>query len=200
MTPELSFIFTAMLDAIIDFDKRLLLLLNSWNAPWLDQIMMALTNGVYWLPLFLLIIGAIIYRYKLNAIIVFVYLIIVIVLTDQISSSIIKPWIGRLRPSHDPDLKDLVHIVNNYRGGLYSFVSSHATNAFGVATFLFLAVRSRVRWIWVMFIWASIFAYTRIYLGVHYPLDILCGGVLGAFIAYAIAQLGRILPGKIRLE
>ena len=189
-----------MLEAIIEFDRNLLVFLNSLHTPWLDSIMMALTNGLYWLPFFLFVIGGIVYKYKLNAIVIFLYLIIVVVLTDQISSSILKPWIGRLRPSHDPELKDLIHIVNGYRGGLYSFVSSHASNAFGVATFLFLALRKKISWIWVMFIWAGIFAYTRIYLGVHFPLDILCGGLLGALIAYGVTQLGGILPNKLQIR
>lgn len=188
-----------MLEAIIDFDKKLLLFLNGLHTPWNDGIMMALTEGIYWLPLFLLVIGAIIYRYKLDALVVISYIIIVIILTDQVSSSILKPWIGRLRPSHDPELKDIVHIVNGYRGGLYSFVSSHAANSFGVATLLFLAVKNRISWIWVMFIWASIFAYTRIYLGVHYPLDIICGALLGALIAYLLIWLSKFLPKRLQI-
>ena len=189
-----------MLEALIDLDKKLLLTVNSWHTPWLDTVMMALTKGLYWLPLFLLVIGMIIYQYRLKAVAIFAYLILVIILTDQISASLLKPMIARLRPSHDPDLKDLVHLVNNYRGGLYSFVSSHAANAFGVATFLFLAVKSRINWIWVMFAWAVVFTYTRLYLGVHYPLDVICGAFLGAILAYTVIWLARLMPEKIRLK
>lgn len=189
-----------MLERLIDLDKDLLLAINSWHTPWLDQLMMSLTNGVYWLPLFILVIGAIIYNYRWSSVAIIGYLILVIVLTDQISSSLLKPLIGRFRPSHDPEIQDLVHLVNNYRGGLYSFVSSHATNAFGVATFLFLSIRSRISWIWVMFIWAAIFSYTRLYLGVHYPLDIICGGLLGALLATLVVQLGKKLPGRLQLR
>lgn len=189
-----------MLESLIKFDKELLLTINSWNAPWLDGIMMALTNGLYWVPLFILVLGSIFYKYRTDSIAIIIYLILVIILTDQVSSSLLKPMIGRLRPSHDPDLKDMVHLVNNYRGGLYSFVSSHAANAFGVATFLFLVVRNKISWIWVMFVWASIFAYTRLYLGVHYPLDIICGGLLGVISAYAIKMLPTILPERLQIN
>ena len=189
-----------MLEALIDIDKKLLLVINSWHTPWLDDLMMALTNGLYWLPLFVFVIAAIIFKYRRNAILIFAYMIVVIILTDQVSSSILKPLIGRLRPSHDPTLKDLVHLVNNYRGGMYSFVSSHAANAFGVATFLFLAAQRKLPWIWLMFGWATIFAYTRLYLGVHYPLDIICGALLGALLAWMVIWISKRLPEKIRLK
>ena len=91
-----------MLESLIDLDKELLLTINSWNTPWADTIMITLTDGRYWLPLFLLVIGAIIYQYRWNSVAVLLYLALVIILCDQISSSIIKPLVGRLRPSHDP--------------------------------------------------------------------------------------------------
>jgi undecaprenyl-diphosphatase len=108
-----------------------------------------------------------------------------------------KPYFGRLRPSHDPALDGLVHIVNDYRGGLYSFASSHAANAFGVSFFLWLTVRKSLGWIWIMFIWATIFSYSRIYLGVHYPADIVVGALLGCTIAFMISELISIVKSRI---
>ena len=189
-----------MLESLIDFDKKLLLLINSWHNPWMDKAMMLMTNGLYWLPLFLVVISVIIYKYRWDSVTLFILLAIVIFLTDQISASVIKPLVGRLRPTHDPELENLVHIVNNYRGGLYSFVSSHATNSFGAVTFLFLAVRRRIKWIWVLFIWAAFFSYTRLYLGVHYPLDIICGALLGIVLGYLVYWAGSKLPKKFRLK
>lgn len=186
-----------MLESLIDIDKKLLLAINSWHTPWLDQLMIALTNGLYWLPFFLLVIGMIIYKYRWHSVAIIGYVILVIILADQISAALLKPLVARLRPSHDPDIKDLVHLVNNYRGGLYSFVSSHAANSFGVATFLFLRIRGQLNWIWVMFLWAVIFSYTRLYLGVHFPLDIICGGILGAILAYLVFLLSNVIqPGR----
>lgn len=188
-----------MIDFLITLDKKLLLIINSWNTPWLDSVMSTLTNGLSWLPFFLLIIGWIIYKFRWQSIVIFLLLGLVILLADRISAGFFKPFFARLRPSHDPEIKDLIHLVNDYRGGLYGFVSSHATNAFGIATFLWLVLRERISWIWVIYVWAFIFSYTRMYLGVHYPLDILAGGVLGGLIGLTVYLLARYLPKKFGL-
>ena len=186
-----------MIEFLLNLDRELLLLFNGWHNAWLDLIMVTLTNGLNWSPFFLLIIGMMSYKFRWQTIIILVFIGIVILLTDRISAGLIKPWVGRLRPSHEPDLEGLLHLVNGYRGGKYSFVSSHAANAFGVATFLWLILRKQVKWIWIMFVWAVIFSYTRIYLGVHYPFDILGGGVLGAIIGLLVYKLGRGVPKKL---
>lgn len=186
-----------MINFLLEIDLKLLLFINSWHEPWLDSVMVSLTNGLVWSPLFLIVIGVMIYKFRWQSIAMLLFVALVIFLTDRVSSGLIKPWVGRLRPSHEPDLADLLHIVNGYRGGVFSFVSSHAANAFGVATFLWLILRKNVKWIWVMFIWATIFSYTRIYLGVHYPSDILGGGVLGALIGLLVYKVGRSMPEKL---
>ena len=186
-----------MIEFLLNLDRELLLLFNGWHNAWLDLIMVTLTNGLNWSPFFLLIIGMMSYKFRWQTIIILVFIGIVILLTDRISAGLIKPWVGRLRPSHEPDLEGLLHLVNGYRGGKFSFVSSHAANAFGVATFLWLILRKQVKWIWIMFVWAVIFSYTRIYLGVHYPFDILGGGVLGAIIGLLVYKLGRGVPKKL---
>ena len=186
-----------MINFLLEIDLKLLLFINSWHEPWLDSVMVSLTNGLVWSPLFLIVIGVMIYKFRWQSIAMLLFVALVIFLTDRVSSGLIKPWVGRLRPSHEPDLADLLHIVNGYRGGVFSFVSSHAANAFGVATFLWLILRKNIKWIWLMFIWATIFSYTRIYLGVHYPSDILGGGVLGALIGLLVYKVGRSMPEKL---
>jgi undecaprenyl-diphosphatase len=186
-----------MIDFLLEIDRFLLIKINSWHAPWLDSVMITLTNGLTWLPLFLLVIGMMIYKFRWQSLVLLVFIGIVIFLTDRISAGLIKPWVGRLRPSHETDLEGLLHLVNNYKGGLYSFVSSHAANAFGIATFLWLTIRKRIGWIWIMFVWAIVFSYTRIYLGVHYPFDILGGAILGMVIGLVVYMTLRRMPPKI---
>ena len=186
-----------MREFLLEIDRDMLLVLNSWHEPWLDSLMVSLTSGLKWSPLFLIIIGVMIYKFRWQSVVMILFIALVILLTDRISAGLIKPWVGRLRPSHNPDLAGLLHLVNGYKGGLFGFVSSHAANAFGVATFLWLLLRKHIKWIWVMFIWAAIFSYTRIYLGVHYPFDIIGGGVLGVIIALLIYKIGRTLPGNL---
>ncbi len=186
-----------MLEFLQEIDRNLLLKINSWHSPWLDSIMATLTNGLIWLPFFLLIIGFMIYKFRWQSIFILVFTGMVIFLADRISAGFIKPWVGRIRPSHEPELAFLLHFVNGYKGGLYSFVSSHAANAFGIATFLWLVLRKQITWIWVMFIWATIFCYTRIYLGVHYPSDILGGALVGIIIGSLIYKSGGLIPHKL---
>lgn len=91
-----------------------------------------------------------------------------------------KPFFARPRPSHEPGLAGLLHLVNGYKGGAYGFASSHAANTFGVAMFIYLLFRSRYAWISAIFVWAAVMSYTRIYLGVHYPGDIFAGALVGS--------------------
>lgn len=175
-----------MLEYLLSLDEKLLLFFNGLNAPWLDALMYVLTNGKIYAPFFLVVIGLIIYRFRWKGAFVLLLVALVITLGDQISSALLKPLVGRLRPTHEPHLEGLIHIVNGYKGGLYSFVSSHATNSFGIATILWLALRKQFTWIGIFFAWATLFSFTRIYLGVHYPGDVLCGAILGTLIGYFI--------------
>ena len=108
--------------------------------------------------------------------------IAVVVLSDQLSSGLIKPLVERLRPSHEPTLSGLVHLVNGYTGGRFGFVSSHAANSFGFAMLSALVFRYKP-YTFFIFLWALVNSYSRIYLGVHYPLDVICGAALGIFLA-----------------
>ena len=185
-----------MLDFLVNIDRSLFFFFNGLHSPMFDVIMFKLTDGRAWTPLYLLVIFFLIKKWGWKSVIILVLLGIVITIDDRISSGILKPMVARLRPTHNPNIQDLVHTVNGYKGGMYSFVSSHAANAFGVATFLWLITRKKIAWIWVMFIYAIIFSYTRLYLGVHYPADIICGALLGASVGYGVYIVSMLLPDK----
>lgn len=178
-----------MLELLDTVDTHFFLFLNSLHSPYLDGAMYWMTKQKHWYPLFVIVAIAIVRSYRWRSILILVGVAVVITLCDQLTSSIMKPLFGRLRPTHDPEIMHLVHTVASYRGGQYSMASSHAADSLGAAVFLWLTVRGRVRWIWIMFVWSGVFTYTRIYLGVHYPGDILVGGFVGIAIGYGMYRL-----------
>ncbi|QOI98327.1 MAG: phosphatase PAP2 family protein [Flammeovirgaceae bacterium] len=168
-----------MLDTLLELDKQLLLWLNGFHAPWLDPIMLVLTKTIAWLPLYLFLLYLVIKDYQKESWRVLLVIAVTILLTDQLTSSVMKPFFERLRPSRDPELAGLIHLVNGYKGGLYGFVSGHAANSFGIAMLFWLLYKQSRKWIWTLFIWAGFLTYTRIYLGVHFPGDVLVGALVG---------------------
>lgn len=147
------------------------------------------TQTRVWLPLFLLLLYLSVRTYRLKALLLILTLILTITIADQ-SANLAKSSVQRLRPSHDPHLLEKVHVVNDYRGGQYGFYSSHAANTMAIAIFLILLLKNRYRWIAaVMIPWALFMAYTRLYLGVHYPGDLLAGMVAGGVTGWLGAQL-----------
>jgi undecaprenyl-diphosphatase len=172
-----------MIEEIIELDKRLFLYLNSLNTPWLDTIMLVITQTYVWVPLYLFLLFFILKDFRNDTWAPVVGIVLAIVFADQITSGLMKPIFERLRPSHDPSLDGLVHTVDGYRGGMYGFASSHAANTFTVATFFTLLFIQKRKWIIALFPWAIIISYTRIYLGVHFPGDIIAGWSIGLLAA-----------------
>ena len=148
-----------MIEFFLELDKDLFLELNSYHAEWLDSIMMYVTETLVWIPLYIVIAYFIFKIYGKKGVLILLCIALTILLADQITSSLMKPFFARLRPTHDPALADMVHIVNGYRGGKFGFASSHAANTFGLALFVFLLFRERTRQVRWIFVWALLVAY-----------------------------------------
>ena len=169
--------------AIIEWDRELLVNINSLNAPFWDNIMWWISDRFVWIPLYLSIIFFLVKIKGRDAMIAALAVGLCVLIADQVASGFCKPFFERLRPTHDPELKDILHIVNDYRSSLYGFCSSHASNTFGIATLTCLLFRN----IWyatLIFSWAVLNSYSRMYLGVHFPLDIVCGALVGVAAGY----------------
>jgi undecaprenyl-diphosphatase len=177
-------------------DQQLFLFLNSLHTPFWDSVMHALSGRVIWAPLYLAILLYLGFTYKRKFLIILLFVILAVTLADQVSVQLFKNVFHRLRPCHDPSLAGMVHLVNGECGGLYGFVSSHASNSFNVAFLSLMFIKRRWYTICII-IWASVICYSRVYLGVHYPGDIICGAILGAFIGWGIYKLYELTDNKI---
>jgi len=179
-----------MIEQLINWDKILLLFLNSFHNDFWDLVMFWISEKLTWLPVYFFLLYQLIKIYKIRTIDVIVAVAIIIAISDLTSVYLFKEMFHRFRPSQDPEIKDLVHIVNDYRGGLYGFVSSHAANFFAISFFFIKILGGKIKYLTpALILWASIISYSRIYLGVHFPLDILCGAILGIIIGTGIGKL-----------
>ncbi len=174
-----------MLEQLLQWDTNLLIAINQWNSAFGDIFMWNISSRFAWIPLYLVLIACLVRRYKKKSIWMILAIIACVGLADFISSGIIKGAVMRFRPTHEPTLEGILHIVNNYRSSLYGFVSSHAANTFSVAL-LFSLIWCDWRATLPLMMFAFLNCYSRMYLGVHYPLDILGGLVVGGFVSVII--------------
>jgi undecaprenyl-diphosphatase len=185
-----------MLEKLDALDKNLLLWLNGFHSPVFDKVMWLISGRTEWIPFYLILIGYLIYKFRWRSIPIIVAIIVAVSLADQLAVKAFKEVFQRLRPTHNPEIQNLVHIVNEYRGGMYGFVSNHAANTFALAGFLSFFFRN---WYFsaVILLWASVVSYSRIYLGVHYPGDVIGGAVLGLIIGWLVYLLYLKMDRKL---
>lgn len=171
------------------WDTYLFLKINTvWTLPFLDGVYPWLREANAWVPLYLFMLLFVILNFKKKAIAWILFVVITLTLTDQISSNLVKNWFARPRPCSDPLLMSQVRLLLDHCSGGYSFTSSHATNHFGFAIFVFITSKPVLKkWGWLFFLWAATISYGQVYVGVHYPLDIVCGALLGSGIGYLTA-------------
>lgn len=191
------------IDGLIQLDKELLLALNGSHSLFVDGLAHVLTTASTWIPLYLSLFYLVV---KNNENVQQIMLVVAgaalcVVLAGTVDDMLVKPWVQRPRPTHDPEIGIWVDVVNGYRGGSYGFFSAHAANTFSIAVYFCCVVRSRLLGLSLV-LWSLANCWTRVYLGVHYPGDILCGllwgGMVGAGLAACYFHLRRRFFGPPR--
>ncbi len=175
------------------------LALNGNHSSFFDFLFYWSSNKYLWIPLYFFLLYLLIKYYKRESIYIILSLIILITISDQLSVHGFKNVFMRLRPCHEPSLEGLVHLVNNKCGGSFGFYSSHASNHFALATFFHFFLGKKIKYFsFLIFVWAAIISYSRIYLGAHYPGDVIAGAVMGIFLGYMIFKIYSIVTAGVK--
>lgn len=183
-----------------DIDARLLLIVNGAHSPFFDAVMWCISGRWIWLPFYAVLAYLLFRRMSWKrASICLVTIGLIILAADQTCATLIRPEIGRLRPANlNNPLSSFVHVVNGYRGGRYGFPSCHAANTFAISVFMSLVIRHK--WFTVMmFSWAFVVSYSRMYLGVHYFGDLFCGATIGSLFAVLFYYLQNYLFKRLNI-
>jgi membrane-associated phospholipid phosphatase len=175
-----------LMKQLLLYDKQLFKLINDqWSNPFFDWLMPFLRNSLLWYPLYLFLFLLVVFNFKKNIFWWILFGVGTVILCDFISSKIIKENIYRLRPCNDPAIADWINVLVGYRPQSSSFTSSHATNHFGMAMFIFITLKKHFKaWPALFFLWAFGISFAQVYVGVHYPLDVMSGGLFGILIGY----------------
>lgn len=189
-----------MIDQLIAFDQEAFLSINEGlSNAFFDWLMPILRNPYTWAPLYLFIIIFCIKNYGKRGVLIILFTVITFGISDFTSSSLVKKSVQRIRPCNDIEFKENVNIRVRCGSG-YSFTSSHATNHFAMASFLIMVFYRRWKHIlWIGLLWAAMISFAQVYVGVHYPLDVLAGAVLGCSIGYIVGLAFRAMPPNTTL-
>ena len=190
-----------MIETLTSLDEQILLFFNGNHTPFLDEAMSLITGKWIWIPFYLILIDLLFKRLGPKyAALTLIAVVLAILMADQICASVIRPYIGRLRPCHpDNPIFGAITLVKDIHPQGYSWPSCHAANTFALATLLSCVMRSR-KFTAMIFIWATVVSISRLYCGVHYPTDILCGAAFGSAFGYlALAIVSRLYTDIPRL-
>ncbi|MEO6286025.1 MAG: phosphatase PAP2 family protein [Dyadobacter sp.] len=179
---------TETVHTLMHSDQELFLWLNGMHTPWLDSIMYWITYKYTWIPMYLVLMAMSLRDDRKKGIMEILTVLIAVLIADKITSGLMKPYFIRFRPCHDPGIQGLVHTVSGC-GGLYGFASSHASTSFAVAITWFCLLKNRVPYIGLIFAWSALYSYSRVYVGVHYPADIVIGALIGILVGWLCVQL-----------
>ncbi len=185
---------------LADLDARLLLIVNGAHSPFFDAVMWCISGRWIWVPFYIVLTYMLFRRFSWKrATLCLITIGLIILAADQTCASLIRPEVCRLRPANlNNPLSHLVHVVNGYRGGRYGFPSCHAANTFALAMFMSLVFRNK-RFTVMMFSWAIVVSYSRMYLGVHYFGDLFCGASVGSLFAVLFYLLLKFLCEKLKI-
>jgi undecaprenyl-diphosphatase len=183
-----------MIESLLELDKNLFIYLNSLGSETYDGFWLFITKQINWIPIFL-IMAYLVFKHLgwRHAILILLMVGVLIALTDQ-TTNLIKNTFQRLRPGSNPELADLIRAVQTRKS--FSFLSGHASNSMAAAFFLFMVLRPYLKYMWIIFLWPLVFAYSRIYLGLHYPFDIICGYCWGILMSLIILKLYAYLRDR----
>jgi membrane-associated phospholipid phosphatase len=197
----LAGIYSVFFKPLLRFDHLLFHKINQvWINPFFDQILPFMRQQEVWYPFYLFLLVFALYNFGIKGCWWAVTLIMTAVISDLFSSSLIKSLIFRNRPCGNPDISDQIRVLVNYCPQNSSFTSSHACNHFAAAWFIFITLNQTGSWRWLLFLWAFIISYAQVYVGVHYPLDITGGALLGSAIGFGMSTFFRNQFGTLLLK
>jgi undecaprenyl-diphosphatase len=177
-----------MFEALNHIDTSLFLFLNGQHSPFWDVVMWWASDKFIWIPLYILVLWFLIKQNTGKVSLLLLTIVLLVLVSDQ-CANFSKFIFARLRPSQDPSLEGMIHLLYNYKGGAYGFYSAHASSSFAVTVFVLRLTRQKYKWLFpVMLLYALLVSYSRIYLGVHYPFDVLTGAVIGSLIGYVMSR------------
>jgi undecaprenyl-diphosphatase len=183
-----------MIEKILKLDQDLFVFLNGLGSETFDGFWLLITKQISWIPVFL-IIGYLVFKHLgwRHAVLVLITIAALLTVTDQ-TTNLVKGYFHRIRPGNNPELAHIMRIVQSRNS--FSFFSGHAANSMAVAVFLFLVMKRYLKYMGFIFLWPLIFAYSRIYLGLHYPLDIFCGYCWGILMGTLMHEAYRFARNR----